>query len=308
MKNSGRDKRCCGCSSARCVLVHLRIAAHQELAGRDKHQLEPDRRFDGQELGQSGDGGPVAPVPSPGGAALAVFGTAGTVACGGVASAIRGSAAAGICSESMDEMGQTYWAGSSQSNKPRRSSLVSASKRDELIAAPQQRGIAGLARPAGRGASSPGAPMRWPRWSPSSPSAIGWRPASAPRRRRRSPRDRGSMASTHFSPGRMLSGDDPHTPAGRPQVGRQPVRKLGVLVRVADEHLARIAARSGLFAAGAATSTGAPNRAAYRVVRSAAMAARRLGMASRLTAVLDQALDLLPLDMPSAKSRYTSRK
>jgi hypothetical protein len=53
-----------------------------------------------------------------------------------------------------------------------------------------------------------------------------------------------SMASTHFSPGRMLSGAI-QTRQPRAQVSRQPMGELGVLVRVADEYLAGIAAWRG---------------------------------------------------------------
>ena len=48
-----------------CVLVHFRIAAHQEFAGGDEHKLQVDRGFDGQELGQSGDGDAVWSAPAP---------------------------------------------------------------------------------------------------------------------------------------------------------------------------------------------------------------------------------------------------
>ena len=104
------------------------------------------------------------------------------------------------------------------------------------------------------------------------------------------------IASTHFSPGWMLSGSDPGAPAGAVQVGCQPVGELSVLVRVADEHLPRIAAGGRYLCRNGRRHGGrCGGSELFHVLVGPLRPQRRLEVGERLTpdAALDQELDHL---------------
>ena len=106
------------------------------------------------------------------------------------------------------------------------------------------------------------------------------------------------IASTHFSPGWMLSGAIQARQPAAVQVGRQPVGEVSVLVRVADEYLARIAAGGGCLCRNGRRHGGrCEGSELFHVLVRPLRPQRRLQVGERVTAdaALDQELDHLPL-------------